>query len=231
MSEAKSAGASGAGSGRSCLLYGCLSLVVLMIAVALGTFFLGRYAMNRLANFVEQYTETTPMAMERVEMPEEEYASLETRLKDFQTALKDGRRIAPLVLTGRELNGLIARHPDLGAWKDRLHVELEGQQVKGQVSLPLDELARFPGLSRLAGRYLNGAAMLDVRLENGRLDVRVDSLEVNGQPLPDEVMSQLRLHNLAQDLEKNKQLSETLGQLRSIEVADGEVTIKAAGSE
>jgi hypothetical protein len=231
MSEAKSAGAGGAGSGRSCLLYGCLTLVVLMIAVAVGTFFLGRYAINRLANFVEQYTETSPMAMERVEMPEEEYASLETRLKDFQTALKDGRRIAPLVLTGRELNVLIARHPELGAWRDRLHVELEGTQVKGQVSLPLDELARIPGFSRLAGRYLNGAALLGVRLENGRLDVRVDSLEVKGQPLPDEVLSQLRLHNLAQDLEKNEQLSETLGQLRSIEVADGEVTIKAAGSE
>ncbi len=231
MSEAKSAGAGGAGSGRSCLLYGCLTLVVLMIAVVVGTFFLGRYAINRLANFVEQYTETSPLAMERVEMPAEEYASLETRLKDFQTALKDGRRIAPLVLTGPELNALIGRHPDLEAWKDRLHVELEGTQVKGQVSLPLDELARIPGFSRLAGRYLNGTALLGVRLENGRLDVRVDSLEVKGEPLPDEVLSQLRLHNLAQDLEKNKQLSETLGQLRSIEVADGEVTIKAAGSE
>ena len=62
-------------------------------------------------------------------------------------------------------------------------------------------------------------------------DVRVDALQVKGQPLPDEVLSQLRLHNLAQDLAKNQSLSRTLGQLQSIEVADGAVTIKAAGSE
>jgi hypothetical protein len=145
--------------------------------------------------------------------------------------LKDGRRLVPLVLTARELNALIERHPSLEDWRKRLHVELEGKLVKGQVSLPLDDLAKVPGLGRLQGRYLNGAALLNVELQNGRLDVRVDSLEVKGQPLPDEVLSQLRLHNLAQDLDKNEDLSKTLGQLRSIEVADGEVTIKAAGSE
>jgi hypothetical protein len=231
MSDARSAGSGGAGTGRSCLLYGCLTLVVLMIAVAVGTFFVGRYALNRLAAFVEQYTETTPMALGTVDMPAEEYAGLETKLTDFQTGLKEGKRLEPLVLTGRDLNALIERHPDLEDWRDRLHVDIEGTQVKGQVSLPLDDLAKFPGLSRLAGRYLNGAAVLDVGLENGQLDVRVDALEVKGQPLPDEILSQLRLHNLAQDLEKNRSLSETLGQLKSIEVANGEVIVRAAGSE
>jgi hypothetical protein len=171
------------------------------------------------------------MAMVEVDMPAEEYAGLEGRLKAFQTGLDEGRRTEPLVLTARDLNALIARKPELAAWRDRLQVEFEGSQVKGQVSLPLDDLAKFPGLSRLAGRYLNGAAMLDVGLKNGQLDVRVDSLEVKGQALPEEMLSQLRLHNLAQDLEKNQDLSRTLGQLQSIEVTDGEVTIKAAGSE
>ncbi len=231
MSELKSAGAAKTGTGRSCLMYGCLTLVVLLIAMAVGTFFVGRYAMHRLAAFVEQYTETSPMAMEPVDMPAAEYTELEARLKAFQSGLKEGKRVEPLVLTGREINALIARKPELAAWRDRLHVDLEGNQVKGQVSMPLDDLAKFPGLSRLAGRYLNGSAILYVGLQNGRLDVHVDSLEVKGQPLPSEVLSQLRLHNLAQDLEKNRDLSETLGQLKSIEVADGEVTIKAAGSE
>jgi hypothetical protein len=237
MSNAKSAVTSKPGTGRSCLMYGCLTLVVLMIAVAVGTFFVGRYAVNRAAAFVEQYTETSPMALGVVDMPAEEYEGLEARLKEFEAGLKEGKRVEPLVLTGREITALIARDPDLQAWEDRLQVEIEGGQVKGQVSLPLDDLAKFwlfklLGLSsRLQGRYLNGMALLDVELQNGRLDVRVDSLEVKGQPLPDEVLSQLRLHNLAQDLEKNRSLSETLGQLQSIEVADGEVTIKAAGSE
>ena len=231
MSNGTKPGSGGGGSSRSCLLYGCLTLVVLFIAVAIGTFFLGRYAMNRVATFVEQYTETTPMELATVDMPAEEYEALEARLKDFEGGLRDGRRLAPLVLTGRELNALIKRHPSLEDWRNRLHVELEGGLVKGQVSLPLNDLARIPGLRRLEGRYLNGAAVLNVGLQNGRLDVREDSLEVKGQPLPDEVLSQLRLHNLAQDLEKNEDLSRTLAQLKSIEVADGEVTIKAAGSE
>jgi hypothetical protein len=208
-----------------------LTLVVLMIALAVGAFFLGRYAMNRIAVFIEEYTETSPMAMAAVDMPAEEYSGLERRLQDFQTGLREGRRLEPLVLTARELNALIARKPELEAWRDKLQVELEGSRVKGQMSLPLDELAKLPGLSRLAGRYLNGAAVLDVSLQNGRLDVRVNALEVKGQPLPREVLSQLRQHNLAQDLEQNRALADVLGQLKSIEVAEGEVTIKAAGSE
>ena len=67
MSNVKTLEPGKAGSRRSCLMYGCLALVVLMLAVAVGMFFAGRYAMNRLALFVTQYTETTQMSMETVE--------------------------------------------------------------------------------------------------------------------------------------------------------------------
>jgi hypothetical protein len=185
----------------------------------------------------ERYTDAAPLPLERVEMPTEEYSALESRLGEFQVGLNEGRRIEPLVLTGRELNALIERHSGLEAFRDLLRVDVEGNLIKGQVSLPLDDLAKFwlfrmlGWSARVEGRYLNGEAALQVNLIDGKLDVRATAIEVKGEPLPEQWMSQLRLHNLAQDLEKNEQLSETLGQLRSIEVADGEVTIKAAGSE
>jgi hypothetical protein len=221
----------GAPKGRSCLLYGCLTLVVVLVAVGIGGYFLVRYGVNQLTAFVQQYTETTPMAIERVEVEPGEYEAIEQRLAGFGEALDKGTRVEPLVLTGREINVLIAGHPELKAWRDRVYVRIVGDQIQADVSLPLDELANLPLMSGIKGRYLNGRAGLRASLVNGRLAVNLDSVEVKGEPLPENVMMQLRQHNLAQDAGRNRELSGTLGQLRSLEVADGQITIKAAGTE
>jgi hypothetical protein len=220
----------GARKSRSCLLYGCLTLLVILIAVAVGSFFLARYALNRISEFVEEYTDAVPMEMPVADLADPDYQKLEQRLATFQEGLKTGKGLEALVLTAPEINALIARHASLTAWRDRLRVQLDGDQVKGQLSLPLEQFARLPGMSRLKDRYLNGAAGLKVSLENGRLWVNLESLEVKGRALPAEVVSQLRQQNLAQDVDRYPELAETLGQLQSIEVKDSQVTIRAAGT-
>jgi hypothetical protein len=221
----------GAPKGRGCLLYGCLTLVVVMVAVGIGGFFLARYGLERLTAFVEEYTDTVPMAIESIRVEPGEFEELERRMTAFQDALDRGARVDPLILSGHDLNVLIARHSDLEMWRDRAHVQVVGDQIVGQISLPLDDLAEVPGLKRLKGRYLNGTAALKVSLRNSRLQVNLDSLEVKGKPIPEEVMRSLRQQNLAQDADQNPDLAETLGQLRSIEVVDGQIVIRAAGSD
>lgn len=221
----------GAPKGRGCLLYGCLALVVVMVAVGIGGFFVARHLMGQLAAFLEEYTDTAPMKIEPVQIEPGEFEELERRMATFQNALEQGARVEPLVLTGHDLNVLIARHPSMADWRDRAYMQVVDDQVAGQISMPLDNLASVPGLSRLKGRYLNGAAALKVSLRDGRLLVNLDALEVKGQPVPEEIMRSLRQQNLAQDVDRNPDLSRTLGQLRSIEVVDGQIVIRAAGSE
>jgi len=212
---------------RGCFFYGCLTLVILAILLGVAGFFAVRYVLNKVTVLIEQYTDPAPAALPQVEFSPGDYEELQARLAEFQETLDGRKEGLPLTLTATELNALIANHASMKEFKDRLHVTIEGDQVKGQVSLPLDRIASMPGLSRLKGRYLNGSAVLRASLENGLLDVHMMSLEVKGMKPPEEVMAQLRSENLAKDVQNRPDVSANLRKLESLEVQDGRVTLKA----
>jgi len=212
---------------RGCFFYGCLTLVILTILIGVAGFFAVRYALNKFTALIEQYTDPAPAALPEAALSAGDYEQLQGRLAEFQEAL-DGRKDAPpLTLTANELNALIANHASMKEWKDRLRVTIDGDQIKGQVSLPLDRIASMPFLSRLKGRYLNGSTVLKASLENGLLDVHMMSLEVKGMKPPEEVMTQLRGENLAKDIRNRPEVSANLRKLDSLEIQDGLVTLKA----
>jgi hypothetical protein len=217
--------------GKGCFFYGCLTLVVLVLVVGLGSFLVVRYGLNKLAAFVEQYTEAAPMALPAVQMPAAEYEQLDKRITAFTDALNAQKVTPALILTGDEINALIANN---AAWKElkgKMHVTIEGDQIKSQVSIPMDEFARLPGMSRLKGRYLNGSAALKASFDSGTLFVTIQSLQVKGQSPPDEFMSSLRAQNLAQNMHQDPKNAEVLRKIESIEVKDGKITIKARAKE
>jgi hypothetical protein len=209
--------------GRGCFFYGCIVslvlLVLLLIAAGTATFF----GYRALKNIAVQYTDTTPMPLPKAQMPQAEVERLQARFNTFNEAVKAGKPVPPLRLTGNEINALINHSPGMAQVKDRVHVSIEGDQVKGQVSIPLDSFW-MPGLK---GRYLNGAGVFKVSLQNGVLDVRAESLEVKGKRLPETFMAELRKHNLAQDATKGAETAAAIQKLESIEVKDGVVTVKA----
>lgn len=217
--------------GRGCFFYGCLTAVVLMLVVGIGGFLAVRYGLNKLAAFVERYTETTPMALPAVQMPAAEYEALNKRVTAFTDALNAQTAIPPLILTGDEINALIANHPGWKDLKGKVHVAIEADELKGQVSIPMDEFARLPGMSRLKGRYLNGSAALKVSFNNGTLFVTVQSLQVKGESPPEEIMSQLRAQNLAQNMHQDPKTAEVLRKIESIEIKDGRIAVKAKARE
>ena len=111
--------------------------------------------------------------------------------------------------------------------RDKVHVDVEGDKVKGQVSFPLEGI----GLPAFKGRYLNGKATLKVSLEDGFLRVTLDALEVKGKPVPATFIDQLRTKNLAEDASRNPENAEAIRKLESIQVKDGKVIIKARARE
>ena len=217
---------------RGCFFYGCITVLVVAVLLGIAGFFAVRYGLSKFAAFVTQYTETSPGTLPSVQASPAEYAELNKRVTAFNDALATRKAAPPLVLTGDEINALIANDPAWKQLKGKLYVMIEGDQIKGQVGMPMDDgLAQLPGLSRLKGRFLNGSASLKISLQGGTLFVTMQSLQVKGQSPPENIMAQLRARNLAQNIYNDPKNAETIRNLESIEVKDGKITIKSSAKE
>ncbi len=205
--------------GRGCFFYGCLVSGVLFIVCALGLYFGAQYVINRM---VESYTVATPTPVPQVQATPEEVKAVQDRFRNFAEALRAGSAVEPLVLSERDLNLLINNARDLAQFTNHIHVAIEGRKLKGTMSLPLDSF----GLRRLRGRYFNGVAELKASLSNGVLMVTLDALEVNGKPLPEQVMNGFRGQNLAKDVYRDEKSLQVLRRIETIEVDDGRILVK-----
>lgn len=200
---------------RGCLFYGCLATIVVsiigVILVGVGIFFVYR-GINEL---VKQYGEDAPRAIPVSELPPAELKNVHDRVTGFQAALEAAKPTPPLVLTASEINALIDEHPQL---KGIIAIDLTGDKIRGQVSLPLERF-RFPG------KFLNGAATFDVRIDNGLLLVTLDTLEVKGKLIPEEDMAKFRMENLAKSFGKDPKDAKQIARIEKIEVKDGKLII------
>lgn len=207
--------------GRGCFFYGCLTLVVIVLLGIVGLVLGVRYALNKA---VQQYTETQPMVIPKVQASSLEVTNLQERVKVFKGALSAGTAVEPLVLNEREINVLITGTPDTLPLKNHVYIAVQGDQLKGQVSVPLEKLKDW---SMFRGRYLNGAASIKASLENGVLIVTLQSLQVKGVELPPHILTQLKSQNLAKDLYNDPNVAEFMRKLDRLEVKDGRVTVTA----
>ena len=207
------------GKKRGCLFYGCITLAVALVVVAILSYIGFQYARKSVGNLVENYTDAQPVSLDVVELPREEADALQKRVATFQEALERQDRQEELVLSEHELNALISQDPNL---KGKMQVRIEGDRVRGHISWPLEDI----GPLKLDGRYLNGLASLGVGLTNGQLSVTVDEVEVNGKPLPAPLMNELKKKNVAQEALKDPAAAENIRKFSSIEVRDGRVILK-----
>jgi hypothetical protein len=209
---------------HGCFFYGCIAasvLAVLLLIAIVASIYFGYQAYLK---FMNQYTSPTPVELPKVEMPQEDREALHKRFDAFKEAVDKGEDTEPLVLSGDELNVLLA---DNAAVAGKVYFLIEGDKLKGQVSLPLGAF----GLPGMAGRYFNGKATFLAALHEGHLIVMVDSAEVNGQPISEQIMAGLRNKNLAEDAAKDPDNAKLLGKLESLEIKDGKITIRAKPKE
>ncbi len=202
---------------RGCLFYGCITGVVCLVAILIAALL----GLHQLKKLLYQSTDDGPAPMPALQMTPEQIERVRQRVEDFRDAVRTGRPTAPLELSGDDINALIASDPDFRELKGKLHVTIDGSQVKSQLSLPLVEL----GLPRFKGRYLNGTASLGVSFQNGTLLVYAQELVVKGKPLPMVYMDVIRKENLAQKVEEEPRAAAALKQLQEIQVKDGKLII------
>lgn len=204
---------------RGCLFYGCLTLAVVVVVVAILGYVGYQFARKSLDQTVAKYTETAPRSFETVQLSRSESDQLQQRLVRFQKALDTQAERQELVLSEREINALISQNPDL---TNRMIVRLEGDRIKGEISFPLQDI----GPIKLNGRYLNGLATFRVGIAAGQLIVGIDDVQVKGQPLPEPFLSELKRKNIGQEIVKDPQVLNTITKLESIDVRDGKLILR-----
>jgi len=211
---------------HGCFFYGCITSLVLLLVAAIVIFFSVRYALHKVQDMVQQYTQASPMAVEKVDMAPDDLKKLNARVDAFTTAMNTHSNTAPLVLTGPELNALLAENPQIKPFKDSFFIALDGDKIKAQLSLPLDNFADQPmfKMFNVKGRYLNGSGTFTASINNGSLSVFVESLDVQGKPVPDSAMAGFRQQNLAANYNQRANPS-PFEKFQSIEVTNSTVVI------
>jgi len=207
---------------KGCFFYGCLSLIILSAVGGIAAYFA---VQSVVGNLVDEYSESQAMMMPRVEASEEETKELGLRFGKFIESVETSGDIKEIRLTSREVNILLQSDTDLGdALNGKLYVELEGDQIKGQVSFPLETVG-------FDGRYLNGKGVFKLSLKEisageTELLATIEKLSINGTPVPDEVLTQLKDQNLAEQLQAQTDFMEITDNLESLVVEDGILIIK-----
>lgn len=206
------------GRGWGCVAIGCISILIIIVVGAVLIFFAFKSQIEGLA---KEFTATEPLALPSLQIPPDEVESAKAMFERFSAAVEAGERTEPLELDTRTVNALLRSWEDLG---DRIYVEITGDRVGGMVSFPLAEFPLADSIG-IADRYLNGRASFDVTLIDGRLQVYIEELEVNGQGVPDAVMQELRTENIAADVRNNPEARDLVDRLDRIEIRDSKLIV------
>lgn len=202
---------------RGCLFYGCLTSSILVLVVLAGLI-LG------YLKILNAFTDTKSTALPSVDMSDSDMQQVRRRVDTFRDNVRSARPTQPLSLNSDEINALIETDPNLKALKGKVYVTVDGDQVKGQVSVPTSQV----GLGIFKHRYINGAGAFNISLTNGTLYLSLQSLAIKGRPIPEKYMQRVRAQNLAQGINDDPKSSAGLNKLQSIEVKDGKLVIVPA---
>ncbi len=203
-------------SGNGCAV-GCATAVLLTVAAGVFLFLGGPKILGKLA---DAYTSPAPANLPTIEFTQQEASDLKARVEAFQQAVKEQRHGQELTLSARDINVLIQNKESGNELAGKLYVNMEGDHLTGEVSLPLEKLG-----SVLKGRWLNGSAAFRVETAAGRLQVFMDTLSVHGKPLPEFFMADIRGKNLAEEAVKDPKNMAALEKIGSISVRDGKLRI------
>lgn len=196
---------------------GCVALVVLAVVGGI----LAYLGVQRfVGGVVEEYTDPAPAETSFLEAPAGDGAAVVERVNTFVAAVERDQSPPPLALSEHDVNLLIQHHPLLQDVAGKIQVAIDGDRITARAAIPLDELGRL-----FKGRYLNGTFAFRLELVAGRLVIFVESADVGGRQLPDEIMSALRGRNLAEDANRDPDISRALERLGSITVHDGQIVI------
>ena len=210
--------------GSGCWKWGAIGCLAVLFLLVIGGFIAYRVTMKFVSEVTEEYTSLEPMELPAVNASRTEINDVMERVRMFTSNLDEEKDPAPLILNSQDINILINNHPDWKNLAGLANVTIEGNQVKGKISIPLGEIS-----SIFEGRYLNGEAVIRVGMTEGIPFLVIDSVEVGGKELPEDFMRELQKQNMWQRSNNNPGVNEVIEKLESISVRDGMMVITPKG--
>ena len=209
------------------ILIGCLSLVVL---VPIGGYVGYRVLKSVLTSQAMRYTDEQPMEMPEVVVAAADAQAVVDRVKAFGEAVRANQPCDPLQLTSDDINILIQKAAgEAAGMPAKFHVVIEGNQMKGDMSLPMDVLATAAKgvpmigdiLAAVRSRHLNVSGVFKINLSGGLMVIVMDDMTVRGEPLPESFMKEMRKKNLADNINADPKAAQAFEKFESISVRDG----------
>jgi hypothetical protein len=213
MAEAK--------KGRGCFFYGCVTLFVVVILGIAGIYFGIRYGIKYAR---DRYTASQPVAVAPVTLPATEGEAVVKRVDDFKKQIQSGTATNALVLTGEELDYWI-RNSASAEFRDHMHVMITNDQVRAQLSMPLDALG-----PAWQGRFLNGDANVGIGVRNGVVAFDLRGVTVGGNPVPPQILSGMS-QNMEWKVRPNDPNAALVTGFKDIEVKDGKIILHPKGEK
>lgn len=203
----------------SCVLYGCLFSLLLVVLLLLGGSY---YGYRLLQGQLNRYTSETPSDLPTIEYTPEQWTILKAKTDLFKKTAEQAETAADLVLTADDINALLAKDKDM---RGTIHITIHDGQVFGDVSIPTDFL---PGG---IGRYFNASGTFDVSLVDGLLVVTLDSATVQGETLPSNFIAEMHENNLTPDTYHQGETADLLRRLENLTIADGKIILTSRVDE
>jgi len=208
--------------GWGCFGCGC-AILVLIVLLLLGLALLGGRKAYQVAR---GFTGSQPAPIVTADAGPAVYDGAERKLNDFEQAVAR-EQPATLHFSSDEINTLIARDPAFAQARGHLAVTLQGQTASLQTNIPLGQFEK----AFLTDRYLNADATFGLSFDpgTGRLLFDVQSLTLNGQPLPsgsnaglDQTINQV----VNQQMQANQLARDFLARVNKADIENGELVIE-----
>lgn len=204
--------------------FGCLLVVILSVVAVIG---LGIAGKKWVETKIDEYTSYEGKPVEAPQATPEQIATAISKAEAFRDGMAEGGTPAPLELTGEELNLILWNDPEFSQLAGKAEVGIEGDRLHANISIPIDDLPLPEGAlaDMLKGKYFNGEVGVKMGMASGQPALYLDSLSVNGTPVPEMFMSGLRSQNLLEEALKNPDASASFDRIEDIRVEGGRLII------
>jgi len=202
---------------------GCFGTFLVLIVIGLAIVFGGKYALDYA---MEEFADENPTAFSESALGPEESAIVKKKFDSFFTG--EGGDLS-LTMDSDELNHLVANQPEFSDIKDKVRFTIEGNQMKTQLSLPMDDFKKmYPDIPQgmLQGKYINADAVIEFRSSGKSVGAYVKSMTIKNKRVPSGLLSKIQDRNL---LEAGP-LANRFKKIGDINIQNGNIIFTKPGS-
>lgn len=208
-------------SSNTCLI-GCIGSIVAACVLMFVGVLVAVYAFGQLR---DQLTSDAPEPLPEVQFTPEHARRVQQQVQALEAALQGNTQgPAGIELTGYDLNVLLHSDPRFYQMADKLYLDIVEDTLSAQVSVPL---SMFPGME---GRWLNGAAAVDLNVVHDQFVLSIRQFNVHGVQFPPQALGQFEAE-INKNLNQDPEIRALAARIGDIAVEKGRIRITFKGGQ